>query len=136
MHLKLEKAWVKQAGRYVCRAIPHNMSNQRFHWIVKSKWARAWKDEVKKAFYEDAQRDVFKLTKAPFEKSKVEVVFYACRLMDRDGAYHAAKPIIDGLTEIKIIADDSEEFIDLKVSQIKVKHLNEQRVEIEITKIK
>lgn len=112
------------------RSIPKNMSNERLHWTIKNKWTQAWKQEVEEAFLEQGR-----LPRPRYDKSSVTVKFYACRQFDRDGAYHAAKPVIDGLTESGIIIDDSQEHIDLKVEQIKVNHKCDERVEIEIIPI-
>lgn len=113
-----------------CRFIPHNMSNQRMHWSEKKKWTDAWKEQV---FYnsklaESSSDDL------PFKFAKVKITLYTIRKMDKDGAYNACKPIIDGLKKdcADIILDDSPEYIDLEIVQNKVKHLKEQGVEINI----
>jgi hypothetical protein len=126
MNLKLDIARVGSNSR----RIPHNMSNMRMHYMAKSRWTKEWKRLVEEAFLEQAT-----LPRPRYDKSTVVVKFYAIRQFDRDGAYHAAKPVIDGLTNSGIIVDDSQDHIDLEVRQIKVKHREEERVEIEITEL-
>lgn len=126
MHLKLDIARVGSNSR----RIPHNMSNMRMHYMVKSRWTKEWKRLVEEAFLEQAT-----LPRPRHDKSTVVVKFYSIRQFDRDGAYHAAKPVIDGLTNSGIIVDDSQDHIDLKVEQIKVNKKCDERVEIDIIPI-
>jgi hypothetical protein len=123
MHLKLDIARVGSDSR----RIPHNMSNMRMHYMAKSRWTKEWKRLVEEAFLEQAT-----LPRPRYDKSTVVVKFYAIPQFDCDGAYHAAKPVIDGLTNSGIIVDDSQDHIDLKVEQIKVNKKCDERVEIDI----
>ncbi len=109
------------------RYVPHNMSNRRMHWRTKNEWNKAWKAEVGYQVMEH------KLKRDKKEFADVHIVFFTIRKMDRDGAYNAAKPVLDGLVEAELIEDDSEEHIDLKVSQIKVGKVKEQKVIIHIS---
>ncbi len=117
-----------------CRRIPHNMSNSRMHWMTRNKWNQAWKEEVGNAVMMQ-RREFWKL---PLEYAKITIVFFTTRLMDYDGAYNAAKPILDGL-KVKdgagVIIDDSPKYIDLTVKQEKVAHRQEEHVEIQIEKV-
>lgn len=108
------------------RYVPHNMSNQRMNWRKKNEWNKAWKAEVSYQIMEN------KLKRDKKEFADVHIVFFTIRKMDKDGAYNAAKPVVDGLVEAELIEDDSEEHIDLKVSQIKVGKVKEQKVIIHI----
>jgi len=93
-----------------------------------------WKDEVAMSWMiskTNYKKEV--LDQLPLKKSKVWIQFFAMRFMDYDGAYNAAKPVIDGLTKCGIIFDDSPKYIDLKVEQIKAKNKADERVEILIT---
>lgn len=132
MLLILSRACIQiRRGVFKCRSLPMSMSNQRIHWVIKSKWTRAWKDEVKSAiviYYG-------KLTeKIPIihtgQKTNIEITLFTCSFKDCDNAYGSIKPILDGLTESGIIIDDSPEYINLKVDQKKVKHNVEEKVQI------
>lgn len=135
MKLILGEACIeKSKGVFECRRTPHNMSNQRMHWVVKGKWGQAWKDEVLAAVL-NWRKGAANSGKWPFDKhqkAKVMVKMSKVALFDTDGAYNAAKPVVDGLKLAEVIEDDSTRHIDLKVEQIKVDHKKEERVEIEV----
>jgi len=63
----------------------------------------------------------------------VSIVMFRVRLLDTDNAYGSAKPLIDCLRTCGLIPDDTEKAINLKVTQEKVAHFNEQRTEVKIT---
>lgn len=127
MLLILGRACIQvRKGEFRCRSVPMNMANQRVHWATKSKWTRAWKDEVQIAIAQNTE------PKIKSKKPKVLIKLYQNKLMDYDGAYSSVKPVLDGLTEQGVIEDDGPEYIDLKVEQIQTK-IKEQRVEILIT---
>lgn len=113
------------------RRTPHNMSNMRMHWAQKSQWNKAWKEQVGWKVLESG------LLKAQDCRlfASVRVVLYKTRLYDRDGAYNAVKPIVDGLTVVGAIPDDSQEHIDLHVSQEKVQKKSEEKVVIHIERV-
>src|SRR5215469_613517 len=71
------------------------------------------------------------------EKSNVRpvirIVMYRVRLLDKDNAYGATKALVDCLREIGIISGDSTEDIDLRVSQIKVDHFNQEKTEVKLS---
>lgn len=126
MQLTLGRACIQvRKGQFKCRAIPMNMSNQRLHWVIKSKWTRAWKDEVQASLML-----IKKPPGLPLEKANIKITLHVCHLMDHDGAYSAIKPVLDALTEQKIIIDDSPKYIELKVEQKKVAHKTEEKTEI------
>lgn len=121
----------KRKNEWECRSIPKNMSNARLHWAVKSKWTNAWKTAV----MEQVALQRTKLGKLPIPYAKVTITFYATHLMDYDGAYNAAKPLLDALKSkdgAGVIVDDSPKYIDLLVEQVKVRHKPEERVRIEV----
>ena len=136
MLLKLGKTCIeKRVGEYQCRSTPMNMLNRKMHWAIRSKWTHAWKDTVSIALA--PYKTQIKVSEDyPLIKAKVTITLYTCRLMDYDGAYGSVKPILDALTENKIIMDDSPKYIDLKVLQIKVNRKSDERVEMEITNAK
>ncbi len=126
MHIKLGLVCIGKRI-FKCRYIPFNMSNQSMHWSKKYQWSNAWKEEVMQAVR--LKRNGEKL---PFKTARVQIIFHTIKLMDYDGAYNAAKPILDGLKQdyAGVIIDDSPKYIDLEVKQNKVKHLKDQFVEI------
>ncbi|MFH2013545.1 MAG: hypothetical protein ABIJ17_01075 [Patescibacteria group bacterium] len=104
------------------------MSNQSMHWREKYEWCKAWKEEV----YGQVMIIRNKLGKLPLLNPKITIVFHVVRQFDLDGAYNAAKPILDGLKVdwAGLIVDDSPKYIELSVKQTKVDHKVEERVEI------
>ncbi len=127
--IKLGQVCIKKSGgKFECRRIPHNMSNQRMHWAVKSKWTNAWKEEVNGRVLEDRN----KFGKLPLKMPRITIYLYAVVQFDYDGAYNAVKPILDGLKRgyAGVIEDDSPKFITLEVKQVKVDHKIDERVEI------
>ncbi len=113
------------------RGVPINMSNARVHWSVKKRWNDAWLTEVGYAFLEHRKE----FGTIPVKNPELTILFYTCNPMDRDNAYHSAKPIIDALTArhkgLGIIKDDNdEELKSLTVKCIKVRHRTEVHTEI------
>lgn len=129
MQINLGRACIETwRGEFKCRSVPMNMSNQRMHWAIKNKWTRAWKDEVRAALMMIKKPKIL-----PLKRANIKITFYACNLMDHDGAYNAAKPLLDVLKESGVIIDDSPKFIELKVEQIKVGHRIKEKTTILIT---
>ncbi len=106
--------------------------NKRLHWSVRSGLNIAWKNHV----FWHVQEKKKEFGKIPYRRANVEIIYYACRLMDWDNAYTSAKSIVDGLKLGKVIEDDNQEHIELKVRSIKVAHKNEQKIEIIINELK
>lgn len=109
------------------RRIPHNMSNQTFHWTMKYKWAEAWKEAV--GWQVNLNRKKF--GKLPLPYAFLRIIFKTTRPFDRDNSFSASKPLVDALKGI-VIVDDSPKYIDLQVEQIKIPHRREEGVLIEI----
>jgi hypothetical protein len=127
MTIELGPVYVKGKIRYT----PHNTSNQRWHWRVKYQWNKAWKEQVGWRVLESGllKRQDCRLF------ARITIVLCNIQHLDRDGAYGSAKPILDGLTEIGAIPDDSDEHIDLTVKQQKVSKIKDQKVIIEIERV-
>ncbi len=127
MKLTLNQVCLKKKGSWICRKIPHNMSNQRMHFYEKNRWNNAWKEEV--ATQVMLSRKQF--GKLPLKNAQIQVILYSARHFDLDGAYNAVKPIVDGLKMncAGVIIDDSPKYIQLEVKQIKVAK-KEERVEV------
>lgn len=111
-------------GKFKCRAVPMNMSNQRMHWAEKSKWTKAWKEEVLSALKITVTQERPEL---PLDHPTIKIIFYHCKFFDKDGSYNAAKPIVDGLKECGVIEDDSPDHINLKVEQKKAATRQEEK---------
>ena len=126
MKLTLSQACIKSKGTFECRRTPHNMSNQRMHWAVKAKWAKAWQASILTALSE--------LTTRPqtLARADLTIIMYKVSLYDPDGAVNSCKDLIDGLRYANIITNDTVKHINLNVVQIKVGHKNEEKVEINI----
>lgn len=62
----------------------------------------------------------------------VSIIMFRVRLLDKDNAYGATKPITDSLCKVGLLPGDSEDEIRLKVDQEKVAHRREQRTQIRI----
>lgn len=101
------------------------------HWATRSKWKKAWEEEVGWAVYEK-KKELKQIT----GKKHIQVKIKTCRLQDKDNLYGSAKPIFDGLVYAKVIEDDSPDHIESEVIQEKVNHLKDQGVEITISKYK
>lgn len=114
----------------VTRYVPHSL-NHRLHWSVRARWNAEWKDLVWRATLQER----YKLAPLPIPVANVEVIFYVCHRMDRDNAYSAAKPIIDGLKVSGILTDDCEDHLELKVRTVKVEHIRDQGIELIIERL-
>lgn len=109
-----------------CRDIPHNWMNERAHWALKSKWNRQWYEHVYWAVLEHRR----KIGKMPLICPTITVNFYGGRY-DQDGAYSAAKVILDGLVRAGVIEDDAPKYIrKYEVLQPKGKRRTEIVIEI------
>ena len=60
----------------------------------------------------------------------VGIVMFRCRVLDKDNAYAATKSLTDCLREVGLILDDSQKQIDLRVTQERVAHRDDQRTEV------
>lgn len=98
------------------------------HWALRNKWNQGWKEEVRVAWAVARPRSFAK----PLEFSHIRVTLRVSRYFDHDGAYSAAKPLIDGLTEAGVIVDDSPKYVMLTVDQVIVFKKAEECAIIEI----
>jgi len=65
--------------------------------------------------------------------TRIRITRYSTRPLDCDNFAGGCKPIIDQLRYAKLITDDSPEDVEIQFSQVKLKHKDKQRTEIEIT---
>lgn len=115
-------------SRTKCRRIPHNQ-NARLHWAERLRWNREWYDAVRFAILEQGNAH----PKFPLAKPRIGIVFHQVQEMDRDNLFGSAKVIVDAVKKANVIADDGPEDLgSLEVTQKKVKHRTEEKVEINI----
>lgn len=76
--------------------VPPNFSNSNLHGIAKSKVMKQWQSSSI-LYGMDARHDAGADVVLPGERRHVEVVLVHPRLYDREGAWSAVKPIVDGL---------------------------------------
>lgn len=106
--------------------------NARMHWVERSRWTTAFKQQAWGLALSEKNR----LRVKGFKKAKITVLFYTCQPKDYDNGYTSAKPLVDGIVAAGIIPDDSEKFLNLQVKSVKVATRAEQRTEISIKEIK
>lgn len=127
IHLSKKKGWVS-------RRVPISL-NKKTHWAVKYKWTKAWQREVYGIVLENKKQ----FGKLPLEgRPTIEIILAQIQPMDRDNAYGACKPIIDGLKVPRrlgdigagVIVDDNEESYELIVRSRRVTKIEEEGVTI------
>ena len=64
--------------------------------------------------------------------TRIRITRYSTRPLDCDNFAGGCKPIIDQLRYAKLITNDSPEDVEIQFSQVKLKHKDKQRTEIEI----
>lgn len=97
--------------------------NARMHWSTLARWSAAFREAAK----EQAAAVAPALGRA-----RIELVNYTCQPMDRDNLYSAAKPIVDGIVDAGVVQDDSDEYVDLRCRNERVRKRAEERVVVEI----
>ncbi|MFO8022444.1 MAG: hypothetical protein R6U65_08255 [Perlabentimonas sp.] len=140
--LKLDKVVLhrKTAGPME-RRVPHNMSNMRMHWAQKNRWKKLWQYEVEEKVMINRKQ----FGRLPLRKPTIIFTLQMCQPYDRDGAYHAVKPLLDALQVYKgidkagfpipgagVITEDSQDAIDLYVYTKKVPKRHLEGVIIDI----
>ena len=103
------------------RFVTPRVLNTPIHWTKRKKINDAFKEFVCWNI-----KALAKCRKAKF--AKIEIVIHKVALLDRDNAYTSVKAIVDGITLSGFIPDDSEEFIDLSVRQVKVSNFKDEQV--------
>jgi len=113
--------------RIVIQEVPPSLNKtQRMHWAARERMNNDWKWLVR------SQMPEFVLH--PFVKMHCRITLAHSRAFDKDNAYGACKPLIDALRHWKLIFDDTPDYLDLTVEQ--VKSTRKQRhtiIELEIT---
>lgn len=122
------------AQSYLAVTIPGRLpqiANGRLHWAAKARLVVGAKEEAWAAMV--SCRNGLSMPPASERRKLSVVVYMAGRPFDRDNLFANAKPLVDGAKVAGWIRDDSPEWCDLEVKQIRVTHKLDQRVEIEVT---
>lgn len=83
----------------------------RMHWARRRKYTEKWSWLIRAAMGYPCIFDA-----AP-DKAKVTITQHRKRLMDKDNLYASCKPLLDGLVDWQLIADDSPSHCELDVQQ-------------------
>jgi len=142
VELSLLPPFAKRRGRKKNWPVPPNPLNTHVHWAERKYSNDKWFAAVKYAFLE--KRTLF--GKLPLEHPKISIFFHQTHPFDYDGAYAAAKILLDSLKTTRghksyglhsyaieglgVIADDGPTYIDYEVKSIKVKKKNEEKTTI------
>lgn len=70
---------------------------------------------------------------ASARRPNVHIALHRVRLLDRDNKWASVKFLVDGLCKAGLIKDDSEQDIDLRVTQTKVDHYAQEGTGVVIT---
>lgn len=97
---------------------------QRLHWTMRRKEKQKWIHELWAA-------NNGKHGDGKQVKRKVVIYSYRTKLLDHDNLVGGAKPLIDALVHLKLIYDDSPEWVevDYKQKQQSVGELTTVRIE-------
>lgn len=128
--LKLHQVCLnRRGGRYSCRGIPHSPNSIfKMHWGERSRWKKAWEEEVHYAILELKSPIMIK------KKPTVAVTLHARELQDRDNAMASLKPIFDGLVKSGLLEDDSAKHCTILAPKMKkVEHEKDECVIIKIS---
>lgn len=107
------------------QAVPPSLNKTlRLHWREKQELNAYWVLLV---------RGSFKPAKAAERKMRVKIILCHARMYDRDNLYGSVKPCVDALRHWRLIADDTDEWLDLTVEQEKCPHKKRHtRIELEV----
>ena len=94
----------------------------RSHWATNLKRKKQWRDIIRLALC-----DVWNYLKPCENRVSVTVIQFRKKILDPDNAYTSLKFVLDSMKYWKLIKDDSDDWISLKIVQAKSK--------IEYTKI-
>jgi hypothetical protein len=66
-------------------------------------------------------------------KTRMNIISYRKSFLDKDNFYGGLKPLVDAIKELRLIYDDSVEFLNLEAEQKIEKKRKNQRTEITIS---
>ena len=128
--------------------VPPNLLNRRMHFRVKRRLQETWKDfllvsgiatgmtplQVANLARHRARGRVCEVHIGRHcshptltAKTRVEIAIHHIQQFDPDGLRAACKIPLDALKEMGFIADDSEDFITLEVTQVRVHRKTQQQ---------
>ena len=101
----------------------------RMHWAERKKL----KDDLAWEVFAELQKQnpEYEVILLP-QKAKLEITSYRKSFLDKDNFIGGLKLLIDAIKELRIIYDDSPEFLTLKATQKIEKKRKNQRTEITI----
>ncbi len=105
------------------RRVPYS-PNKKLHWANQHKWKKAWQEMT---YWMIKAQSVPKR-----ERASVNIKVYSVKPMDKDNCYASLKGVVDGIVQAGVVKDDSNEYLDLEVKQIKVNRYNDEKVVLEI----
>lgn len=88
----------------------------RMHWSKKSRLALDWAWKARIAF--DYQNSSI----LRIGKKQVKITLHHSRMYDKDNAYGSCKVLVDCLRGLKVIQDDTAEWLELTVEQARCPH--------------
>lgn len=111
---------MKKIHLVIDRKIESNNKFTTSHWRVYHRYSKLWFEEVGWELLKFGYLSPVKT------KKKVKIVSHRSRLLDKDNLYGGAKATIDALKNHGLIKDDSPKWITLKITQEKVKRVDER----------
>jgi len=82
------------------------------HWRVRWREYRLWNEEVGIAILQTRDKP-----SAPYERAQVTIHRRSRGKLDKDNLYGSVKPVVDALRHAAIIVNDTEDHIQLDVTQ-------------------
>ena len=119
--------------KFILRTLPPSPN-----WMLRAHWSKRRKLKSNYAWEMLSQMKPLAkpgsiITGPGFETAHITITRYAVQLLDPDNLPASMKIPIDALRLAGVIVDDSPAHITLEVTQQRVNHRKEQRVEIEVT---
>lgn len=88
----------------------------KLHWSTRAKHRKEWEE----AIWAECNGRPPKTTR----KIQLIITSIRSRLLDKDNLWGGCKQLIDSMVRLGIIKDDSENWLDLEIRQIKVQSRN------------
>ena len=114
--------------------VPPNLLNRRMHFRAKRRLQETWKEFLLVSGIATGMTPLQVANLARYRarmgwrtKTRVDIAIHHIKHFDPDGLRAACKIPLDALKEMGFIADDSEDFITLEVTQVKVHRKTQQQ---------
>lgn len=137
IELKLGRVCLKSKTSktgFVCRGVPYspNFLNRK-HWAIRSRWKKAWDEEVWGRWQEEKRN--WTQYEFPLKfRVRLDVYIFCITAQDEDNTYASLKGVIDGLVNCGIIKDDTIDDIRTKLHHVKAVNRKAEHIELIITK--